>query len=82
MQIGYRRTSGPRLDIQTAEMLDTDNLDATDSDTVGPADQTAQAMEETCKGGTGHGSLGLAHSANQTEPRYHLFFNLGQIHIF
>ena len=44
-------------------MLDPDNQDATDSSTVGPSDRTAQTTEKTCKGKTGHVSLGPPNGA-------------------
>ena len=43
---------------QTGEMLDTDNLDITDSNALSPADRIAPATEETCRDRVGHALLG------------------------
>ena len=49
VKTGWKRTNGRRLEIQIVKVLDPDCPDAIDPGAVDPDDQTAQAMEESCK---------------------------------
>ena len=49
VQTERKHTDGRKIEIQIAELLDSDCPDAINPGAVDPDDQTAQAMEESCK---------------------------------